>query len=135
MSFIEQSIRDYLGATSAVTAIFGTKIFSGHIPQGTAMPALNFSIVGGNRLMSLEGVSGLERRQYRFNVWTDKTDIATLISGAEAVSTALNGYRGTMGSTYSMNVQRIMLNETRDFFEPDSEVHQRVLEFDIDYCV
>lgn len=135
MSFIEEALAEHLLSISAVTTIFGSKIYPGTIPQGTVLPCLNYTAAGGGRVVALEGVTGLERRQYRFNIWTDKSDIDTLVNGAEAVQTALNGFRGTMGTTYAVNVQRIMLNDIRDFFEPDSETHQRVLEFDIDYCV
>lgn len=134
MALIERTLVEHLRGVSALTALVGTKIYPGTIPQGTELPAISFMPSGGGATYSLNGDSGYEMRQYRFSIYTDKYQVDSMLSIADALQTALSGYRGSMGSTYVTVIQRIMLNSTRDFFEPDSEAHQRILEFDIDYC-
>ena len=131
---IEQSLVEYLEAQAPLTALVGSKIYAGIIPQGTVLPAVSFIAAGGGPTHSLSGVSGYQMRTYRFSVWTEKEDMLTLVNIANALENELDGYRGVMGTTTATDVQRIMLMQIRDFFEPDSESQQRVLEFDIDYC-
>lgn len=134
MAFIERTLVEHLNGVGALTTLVGSKIYAGTIPQGTELPAITFIPVGGGPTHSLNGTSGYEMRRYRFSIYEDKTQVDSMIQIADALQTALDGYRGSMGTTYVTDVQRIMLNSVRDFFEPDSEAHQRVLEFDIDYC-
>lgn len=136
MSVIEQSLTEYLNAQAPITALVGARIYSGITPQGVVLPLINFTVIGGGPIHSLDGATaGLEMRLYRFDIWVDKDDRATLLLISQAMIDALDRFRGTMGSANATNVQRIMLNEVRDDFEPDSEAQRRMLEFDIDYCV
>lgn len=134
MAFIERTLVEHLRGVSALTALVGQKIYPGIIPQGTALPAITFMPIGGGPTHSMTGSSGYEMREYRFTVYTDKKEVDTMLQITDALQTAIDGYRGSMGTTYVTVIQRIMLKDIRDFFEPDSEAHQRVLEFDIDYC-
>lgn len=130
---IEQSLYEYLNGVTAITSIVNG-IHVGIIPQGTDLPVILINANGGGPVYSLQGDSGLQMQKYVIHLLADKNDMLTLLNLEQAVRTALSGYRGTMGSTYATNVQRIMLTDVRDLFEPDSEAHQRRLEFDIDYC-
>lgn len=131
---IEYSLREHLNGIPAITSIVNG-VFVGIIPQGTDLPVILINAIGGGPVYSLQGDSGLQMQQYVLQLFTDKNDVVTLLSLEQEVRTAISGYRGTMGSTYVTNVQRIMLTDVRDLFEPDSEAHQRRLEFDIDYCI
>ena len=136
MSIIEQSLTEYLNAQAPITALVGDRIFSGITPQGKSLPLINFTVTGGGPIHSLDGASpGLEMRLYRFDIWVDKNDRATLLLISQAMVDALDRFRGTMGSVNATNVQRIMLMKVEDDFEPDSEAQRRMLEFDIDYSV
>ena len=130
---IEYTLREHLLAQSAITNIV-TGVFVGIIPQGTLLPVILINRDMGGPVYSLQGESGLDMTSCIVELLVDKGQVTTLISLQEAVRTALSGYRGSMGTTYPLKIQRIMLMNVRGAdLEPDSEAHVRRMEFEIDY--
>lgn len=128
---IERTLIEHLHADTSLSQLIGTKIYAGIIPQGTVLPACSFIATGGGPTHSLSGISHYQKRNYRFSVWAGKQDMQSLINISDIVENRLDGYRGNMGTKYPTTIQYIMLKNIYDFFEPDSETQQRVLEFEI----
>jgi len=122
---IEQGLVAELIGDAGVTAIVGTKVHPGAIPQDTELPAIVYTRVSTPRELALDGTVEAVAARFRLDIWhTSYSNVKTL---AEAVRTALNnigiGAQKTLGSE---SVQAVYIDDEADLpvFDGDQRDHR-----------
>ncbi len=87
---IEALIQTILTGDATVAALVGTRISPNIIRQGTAMPAVTYQQISGQRDHTLDGASGFVEGRFQVNCWA-KTYAETR-ELADAVRDALDDY-------------------------------------------
>lgn len=112
-------------ATGALTGLVANRAYPTTTPQNAVKPYYIFQRVSTpQRAASLTGDSALEQSRYQFTVVANTALEADTI--AEALKTALLGYKGTMGDRY---VSGITLGGDIDDFEPTTQTYRRIVDF------
>lgn len=132
MARIEEAIFSRLSADSNITAIVGAlpncRIFPVKMPDKTAMPAITYFRVSGPRVESFQGSSTLAHPLFQIDCWAKTFQAADNL--ASKVRNSLQGYAGT---TASVRIQGILLENDLDLYEEDTETYHRVMDFRIWY--
>ena len=129
MSF-KSDLYTYLQADSGIASIAESRIYYANAAQDTKPPLLIYHRTADDPLHHMTAASGKARPTYQFDCYAFKAiDADTL---GEAVITALDGYKGIMGSTQS----QFLLQSKFDLLDsPDdgsqAGLHRVVLTFDI----
>lgn len=100
MSNTLSGLRTLLLATSGVTALLGTStdgVFAAHVPSGTQRPYVVMHGISGPGHHHLRGASAIENPLIQVECWAATSLAADGL--ADAVIAALDGYRGSMGSS------------------------------------
>lgn len=130
----EESLFKYLSTYAGLTALVSKKIFPNAIPQKTALPAIVYTKVSGEMMMSAtEGNYGLCRPVYQISVHSSTyTNLKSIVT---QVKNALLNYSGTMGGTGGIDIQGCFLvSEFDDYTSGDgTEVHSANLDFEFYY--
>lgn len=125
---LEEGLRTYTLAGSAVAALVGTRMYPRMLPQTPTLPALVFQRVDTRRLHDLAGPDGLPRPRMQITCW------ATLPLGAAnlaaVVRARLDGYRGAMGT---VAVESCLLVGERDVTDAEAGRCGVALDFMIQY--
>lgn len=128
MSDIDTAIFNRLTGYSALTALVSTRIYRQHAPDNPTFPMITFQRISTSREMTLEGVWGLVRSLYYFDVFGDEHASTKAI--ANQVLAALNGLRGTYSG---MDIRSVLSDDEGDSYEEDVDVHRTTLSFYITY--
>lgn len=99
MADIDENLVTFLTADAGVSAI-STLIAVGWIPDADSTPYVWVSLQDEEDELDLDGSSGYARS--RFDIECCSDDIGEAKDLGKAVKTALDGYRGTFGTTHSM---------------------------------
>ncbi|MFW6079533.1 MAG: DUF3168 domain-containing protein [Gemmatimonadota bacterium] len=119
---LEASLREHLEADGAVAARVGGRVYPVLLPPDVTYEAISYRRISAPREHAQTGPSGLVRARIQVDSW------ATTYGGAkdlaEDVRRALDGFRGTMGTTVTTRVDSTMLEGDRDLYDEDAEVHR-----------
>ena len=126
---ILSDLYSYLIGESTVTDLVSTRIRPNRLPQGLTFPAVTYHRVSTPHDHNLDGGSGWVRIRLQVDVW-DNT-YKGVEDVAEALRGVLQGYQGSMGSTY---INGILLDNEVDMSEApkdgsDKWVHHRAMDF------
>lgn len=105
----------------------GTRVYPKKLPQPPVLPAATYLRVSmGSPGVTFDGPSSLRGPRIRVDVW-DKTDggVETI---AEAVRTALDGFRGPAGAE---EIGGAFLALEQSLYEDDTKLHRVMLEFHV----
>ncbi len=129
---IEEGLVAQLIGDSAVSAIIGSKVHPGAIPQGGDLPAIVYSLTSSVREVDLDGPSDFVQSRLRVDCWhTSYSGSKTL---ASAVRAALNGIGLASPKTLgSEPVQLVYLDNENDL--PSFEGDQRDYRVSQDWIV
>lgn len=109
-----------LSGTSAITSLVGTRIYPQVIPQGSAMPAVAYSVVDEVPENSLTGwSSGLSNARVQVDAYAP-----TYVS-AQALADAIAGAL----ATYQTSGLSVLLESKRDGYEDETSLHRVSLDF------
>lgn len=86
----------YLRASTAVTAIAGTRIHHNIVPQDASRPYVWLRRVAENEELTMDGVGELVETDFDVECWAE--DNSTVDSLANAVKGRLHGVRGTVST-------------------------------------
>lgn len=134
MSFSSDLVA-YLKTKTAITDLVGSggsaRISPAKINQGDGFPAIRFVITGGESHESLTGAVGNRQPNLQIDCYATTRLAATNLG--EQVRLVLQGYRGTMGSTF---INGITLENRFELYEPtvdgsDNGKHREVLVFNV----
>ena len=127
---MEEAIIARLLADPGVTAIVGTRVHPGSVPQGTALPAIVFNRVDGAPLYSDDGEAGLETERVQIDCWSDSYSEAKRL--ARAVRASLSAFAGTVAG---VAFQNILLDAERDLRERGSGAESYPFRTSLDFII
>ena len=115
---IESTLYSILSSASAITALTAARIYPLVIPEGSPLPAINYSIIGG-AVKPTNDTQGTIRLRWEVNCWgSTYSDAVTLRS---AVVQSLDGYVGE-----GVNIQYLM---PQDLFDHELLQYRALAEF------
>lgn len=117
---LEASLFTFLTGAAGVTALVGTRVFPGVIPQGAAQPAIVYAKRSRNRQQLFCGTDGL--KQTRVDIDCYATSYRQSVLLANAVTAALEDFSGTMGTT---RVPRIFLETEVDLSDLEPGLYRQ----------
>ncbi len=121
---IETDLRTHLVADGPVNADVAGRIYPLKLPQNPTYPAITYYVVGVGQHRSLSGPGDRERPHFMVHCWAATEAAAQDL--ASDVRTALDGFKGTMGTT---EVSSVKFNDWNDQFEDVPEVYRRICDF------
>ena len=95
---IHEDVTAYLQTVTALTALVGTRIMTPDLKQGTALPAVAFWRVTETPLH----VRSIMRPRFQCDCWAD--DPLECEQVADALTSALDGFHGQMGSRHVVSL-------------------------------
>lgn len=131
MITIEEGLAYFLKNTAGITALVSTRIFPNKLPQTTTLPAITFQRISTPRVHTHDtsGAGGTAHPRIQIDVWGETYESCKDVT--DAIRTALNGYKGTMGAVDPVTVQGALIDEERYDNSPDTGM-QRIMS---DYIV
>lgn len=109
MASIETALFKLLADDAAVGAICANRIYPKWAPQGTAMPAVTYDQLAGERLQVTSGPTGNVDSTFEFTCWAKSyLETRTL---ADAVRQVLDGFDGVSDT---ITIQSIQLEDESD---------------------
>ncbi len=130
MAGIEEAIIQRLLTTSAVTAIAGTRVYPGSLPQAVTLPAIVFNKISGAPLYADAGEVGLEECRLQIDSWAATYGAAKEL--ARAVRGSLSAFTGTSEGVECLSVE---LDAERDLRETGSNQADYSYRTSCDYLV
>ncbi len=121
---IETGIFALLTGNANISAIVGTRVYPGNLPEPPVLPAISHRLVGGNSDPTFD-TSGLQRQRREFNCHAG-TDDAALALRAVLIQ-EMNGYRGVLSD--GTVLQNMDLVQSMDFFDEDPRQFRCMVEF------
>jgi hypothetical protein len=85
-----RSLRDYLLTRSTVTALVGTRIVPGVLPQNSDVPAIDMRVTGGEHDHALDGLTGVVTSIVTFDCYADDPEVADDLAEQAMSSTAFD---------------------------------------------
>jgi hypothetical protein len=135
---VEQAIFQLLSESADVSAFVGTRIYPSILPQDVTYPAIAYRLAGYEGVERLEprGVSGLARHRIRtFATVQGIGNYETAKELQDAIRLCLSGFQGTCidgaSPDDSIDVRGISIVTAYDFYEPDTETHQVIADWDV----
>jgi hypothetical protein len=121
---VEALVRERLLATSAVTALVGTRIYMLVLPQRVTYPAIRVQLVDEPVRYHLRGEDGSRRARVQIDAYDQPVGSTDPYAGASAVAdavrTALSGQRFTEASSpVTLEVTGVLFVGRRPLYEPD----------------
>jgi len=116
-----------------VSAIVGTKVFLGKVPQRTELPYIMITQMDSNELQTLDGTTGLRFVTFDIDCKADRSVEAETLGNA--VRVFLDDASGTAGS---QTIKAVLMNSESTEYEPptdgsDKGVHVVLLDVTIQY--
>ena len=133
MSNILTAQLTYLRTISALTALVSTRIFPEKLPPGTStsptlMPCLTYQMVD-EPVITTHDNQQLFTARIQFDAWGGSYGSAHAV--ADALFTALHGYKGLMGAVAVGGVFRQL---KRDDSDPDLALYRVIQDFVFNYA-
>lgn len=136
MSSIDAALRAKLVATSGVTTLVSTRIYPDELPQGTALPAIRYSLISD---VPDRHVPGFREARVQVSVYDDDPSPTDANTVAEAVISAISRTElqmepasWTEGSTTFTVITCRAVNDPR-LREPDTRYWHYPVDFLIKY--
>lgn len=122
----------YLRTISALTTLVGARIYPQTIPAGTSanptpMPCLTYQMVD-EPVITTHNNEQLFTARLQFDAWGGSYGSAHAV--ADALFTALHGYKGLMGAVIVGGVFRLIQRDDRD---PDVALYRVIQDFIFNY--
>lgn len=95
-SDLEKGLIDHLLGVSALKALVDTRIYPVRMPQGAALPLITVQRISTTQLQPHDEMSQLPEARMQINCYAETFEAVKSISAA--ISNALDGHRGTLGS-------------------------------------
>ncbi len=132
---IEDALVAYLGAQDSLIALIGTplpvRLYPDFLPELAAYPAVTYFRVSTMRVHTLSGPSGFAQPRFQFSCWANTK--ASVVTVAEALRLALDGFRGQMGDT---TVRGILSDDEvgdHDEFDQKTRSFHRAVDFHVSH--
>jgi hypothetical protein len=124
MSF-RAGLTAFLGSQPAVNELVDGRIHPIRLPDKPTLPAIVYLVVNNGTRFTHDGALPLRHPLIQLDVWSHRVEEAERLS--DAVTQALNGYRGPMGDV-DYTAGWFMENST-DLYEQDTNLHRISMDF------
>lgn len=124
---IEKKLVDVLLGDTTVTGLVGTRVFPVVIRDDTALPAITYQRLSGERSYTLSGRSGWATVRVGVSVWA--REYAQAREAADAVRNALDAY----DSDDPTDIQVATVSDGADTYDADIDVFGCSLDIEIKY--
>lgn len=115
----------FLGSQSEVQALVSDRIHPGRLPDKPTLPAIVYTVVTNETRFTHDGGLPLRHPLVQLDVWSKRAEEAERVE--EAVTQALNGYKGPMGDVdYTAGWY---LETSTDIYEQDTNLHRISMDF------
>ena len=125
---IEAALVALLAADAPYTALVDKRTYPLRLPDRPApgvaqFPAVVYQRISGDREYSQDGDSRLPHPRYQFSVWGP--DYTATRAAANALRTAISGYRGTVGGVF---IQAIFIESEQELFEIETKLNRVLID-------
>lgn len=133
MARVEQAFYEHLINSSSITDLVDERIYAlkrqdkGHPNIQKELPAITYRMISGPSQHTHDGMAGLRRSRYEFNVHSENY----LSDGKEIITQLkklLGGFNGTMGSNVSVRVGAVLVEDEEDGYEEDADEYRNRLD-------
>lgn len=130
MSSIESGIVDYLNNNAGVLAAIGTRLYAIQLPQkDLTLPAVTFTRISTERVITHDQTHhGLASPRFQFDVYA--TTYQEALDVADALRTALLGYRGTWDS---IRVDAVLVELEQHDLGADAGLFRLIIDYKISH--
>jgi len=108
---VQEALVQILTADGAVHDLVGDRVYPAAVPQGGVLPAVAYKRISNMRVYSHGGDSHLARPRFQLDCVAESYSEAVRV--AEAVTTALSGYRGDE----VVRVEATFIENEMDYFQ------------------
>ena len=105
----ESVIYALLTGNPGVTALVGTKVYPGRLPQNTVMPAISYELVSSNEILPINAQAGGVLLRSRVQVTVLAKSYAETKAVHEAARKALLFQRGLIGAVRVISITRDLI--------------------------
>ena len=113
----------YSRLVAQVTAVSG-RVFPMILPQNVTFPCISYILISDPGAQDHDGPTETREALYQVSSWARTYTEARAV--ATAIRTALEGYRGAMGT---VNVSTIFAEGGRDLYDDDLRIHHHAGDF------
>lgn len=132
---IEEAVNTHILTSAAIYALVGPRVYQGEREQGSALPAISFSIVAGESMESIDaGPEGLAFTTFQFNAYATTAKQAAAIR--ELLRLRFQTHRGAiMGGVGGVFVGGCLFSGLSEGFDPNdaNRVYVRSIDFEIQH--
>lgn len=115
------AIKELLQHNTLIASLCGDRIFPNIRPQNQKqLPAIVYSLITNEPTHVKNGPSTLDTLTYQFSLFIGESQYDDLVRLREAVRFTLERINQLVAG---IQVQSVMLNQQRDFFEEDARLH------------
>lgn len=127
----DQAFAYMLTHTAGIQAVLGTRIYPIALPQTVTLPAAVFQPIGGSPIRVHGEKTLLPKVAMQITVFSEDLDDAR--SGEKAITAALDGFHGTMGTgATATEVQECTASKTPIYHrDPETLLYMVIREFNI----
>ncbi len=125
----EKVIHTLLVGASAVTAVAGTRIYPGELPQGATLPALGVSHLSSAELDTISKAAGYSLMESRIEVTVLAYDYASLKSLLRLVRQACNYQAGVIAGYLVTSIRRELVGP--DMRDSDLGIYTQTIDFTV----
>lgn len=119
-------LRLVLTQAPGVAALVRDRVFSETLPQRPTMPAVTFTLVSGDRDITIDGWHGAMAQRVQVDAWADSRAGATTLGAA--VLEVLAGHSGAAGGFEVMGVALVL---ERWDYEPETKLWRVTQDFEV----
>ena len=122
----------HLSGTAGITALVGKRVYANTLPQECSYPAITFSQISGERVITMGtvGGSGVGLPRIQVTCWAETYGGAHAL--ADAVRITTDGFSGSFGGT---TVKAVILENENDTEDYDPKGGRRYFGVIQDYMV
>lgn len=125
---LEQDLLDYFADSPAPITLIEDRCYYGRAKQDPTAPYMTFVLVSQDTIKTHAGKNSVTVKSFQFSVFARRQDQAAIV--ADALYDILEGFQGTFGT---VQVGSVFLEDRREFYEEDTELHSQVMTFTFHY--
>lgn len=126
MSVIAEALKSQLAGHVGLSALIGTRVYPGQLPQKPTLPAVSYFTLANDRLYRHGGPSGDAEPVFQIDIWADTYALARSV--AEQVRLAMNAFTGTVSGVWVHHAKCV---GERDLYEDETRIQHIAIDFEV----
>ena len=116
---IDEGIFYLLSHDTEVKLIVVKRIYPLMLPQNPTLPAITYQLISPMNLIAHNGAVGTAYCRYQINAFDDDFDGVKLL--VDKIRLCMDGYKGAIGTTSTINVQAMLPDGGGDDYDPETK--------------